>query len=261
VLAFAAQDRLLVAGETEGLSPGTPSVGEWDTYLLELNPETGAERWFVQYGTTGQEYVRDMVLDSSGFAYIVGNTDGSFLGGAAQGGEGFILKVEADGGALIDARMVASPGDDEARRVVIDSSGWLWVAGTTTGGLATPSYGEEDAYVSRLDPQSMEFLSVAQFGSPRNDRLVSLAMGPTGQMYLAGFTTGGVGFEDGHGGEDVFVARVAPTGTSLEAVLQFGGAGDDRVTYMTVAPNGDLLLAGVVTTEMGVETYLMRLIF
>lgn len=127
------------------------------------------------------------------------------------GGYGFVVgEYRQDLALVIDPSLIASTfiggdGYDETRRVVIDKSGNVVVAGTTTvrydsqvvpfpivaGGFDMTLHGgagSSDIFVARFDSELRQMLNMTFLGSRANDSVNALVMAPDGSFYLAGHT-------------------------------------------------------------------------
>jgi hypothetical protein len=106
--------------------------------------------FIVQFGTSDLDNAEDVFADSSG-VYVVGLTDGTFSGQTNEGGDDvFIRKYNSDGDEVW-TRQFGTSGADFARGVSADSSGGVYVAGSTEGTfLGETSLGHIDAFLAKL---------------------------------------------------------------------------------------------------------------
>jgi hypothetical protein len=84
-----------VVGPTAGSL--AESKGGTDAFILKYNA-SGSVVWTRQFGTSADDYARDVAVDGSGNVYMVGDTDG-ILAGSSYGGM-FIRKYNSSGSAL-----------------------------------------------------------------------------------------------------------------------------------------------------------------
>src|SRR5687767_79410 len=78
-----------------------------------------------------------------------------------------------------------------------------------------------------------ETLRVLQFGSESADRVIAAAVGPGGDTWVVGWTSGAFPGHIGAGNDDVFAARVSATGEMLWT-RQFGFAQSDSGTAVAI---------------------------
>ncbi|MBX3653156.1 MAG: LEPR-XLL domain-containing protein [Ramlibacter sp.] len=120
-----------------GLLGGLLGGGPDDAFVLKLNA-SGAEQYNVAYGGDGTDGVNGIAVDSSGNVYIVGVTESSDLDAvnaadSTRGGpsDGFLAKLNAAGTTLLYSTYIGSSLTDTALAVAVDSSGKVYVVGTT----------------------------------------------------------------------------------------------------------------------------------
>lgn len=116
-------------------APGNASVAP-----LSLRLRTNCDiQWVEQFGTRAKTIAYNVTTDRFGNAIVVGSTYDFLENSLVETRESaFISKYYADG-TLAWTRLLDAPGEldykDQARTVVTDSSGNIYVAGTTEGML------------------------------------------------------------------------------------------------------------------------------
>ena len=144
--------------------------------------------------------------------------------------------------------------------------GWAWAFGDgTTGSGSAPShaYAAPGNYTATLTvtdnngANSSDSTSVVvstssgtwarAIGSPNSDASYAIAVDASGNIVVGGVYRGTVNFggtsKTSAGGADWYVAKYSPTGTLLW-VNSLGGAGEDALDAVAVAPNGDVVVSG-----------------
>src|SRR5262245_879647 len=81
-------------------------------------------------------------------------------------------------------RQLGLSGGDAARGVAVDSSGTVYVVGSTEGSLVGPSLGNTDAILVLFDP-SGNAVGGRQFGTSRGDGAWAVSLDDRGGMYIA----------------------------------------------------------------------------
>jgi hypothetical protein len=147
-----------------------------------------------------------------------------------------------------------------------DASGGAWVGGNfdqqlLTGGdqpLSAPSDCKA-AFVAKYDASGNHLFSKSYGTTPRAENaVVSIATNARGEVYLTGEFAGAIDFGSGTmwtrglGDHDVFLARLAPDGTSLSSA-QFGGAG--YRARLATGPGGQIAVVGVFDEGPGVIVF------
>ncbi|MBX2998946.1 MAG: SBBP repeat-containing protein [Caldilineaceae bacterium] len=162
--AIAASGDLYVAGATSGAIPSQIHLGKADAFLRKYDV-TGNEVWTRQFGSSAEDYVGGVAVDSSGI-YVVGVTYGSLPDQTNAGqSDAYIRKYDFDGNEIW-THQFGSTDSDSAADVAVDSSG-VYVIGHSYGTLQ-PSAGGAGAYVRKYSIDGNEIWT-SQFGTSAND--------------------------------------------------------------------------------------------
>ncbi|MBD2091234.1 SBBP repeat-containing protein [Microcoleus sp. FACHB-1515] len=104
-----AQDRLFIAGYTNGNLGGT-NAGGFDAWVASYDT-SGNQLWMQQFGSAETDYATKLTVDQSGNLYVTGFTEGSL--GAANAGaiDTWIAKLNANTGSLQNFNPVTVPID------------------------------------------------------------------------------------------------------------------------------------------------------
>jgi hypothetical protein len=136
----------------------------------------------------------------------------TYLGGS-DNDSGYGIAVDAAGNAYVTG--------------YTDSAGWA-----TSGAYDTTYNGNDDAFVAKLDPTGSSLLYATYLGGSSDDCGHGIAVDAEGNAYVTGETwssgwaTAGA-YDTAYDGdvEDVFVAKLSPTGSSLLYATYLGGGG------------------------------------
>ena len=163
------------------------------------------------------------------------------------------------------AVLVSSHILDEMETLAVDSAGALYVAGQTnsidypvTPGAIQPAHngmGQFDAFVAKLNPAGTAFEYVTYLGGSQNERAHIVRVDAAGNAYVAGETdsvnfptSAGAAQTTSGGAQDVFVAKLNPTGTALLYSTYLGGAGGEpestRLGGLVIDASGDVIIYG-----------------
>lgn len=131
-----------------------------------------------------------------------------------------------------------------ARDTVIDSDGFIYVVGASTGDFGTQKGdGGNGLFLTKYAPDgSVVFSRLVAEGETEG---YSLALDKDNNVIVAGSTTGKLGSRqtDVFSGQDSFVSRYASDGT-LHFTVQLDGVAVDAATAVTTDANGDIYIAG-----------------
>jgi hypothetical protein len=233
---------MFVCGDTLG-SLGGPNAGGYDIVLARYDSE-GERSWLRQLGTSAWDWPEGITADTSGGFYLTARTEGSLAGPNPQPGYPDVYLARFNSlGQPVWERQFGVARDDWPHAVTGDQSGGVYIVGSTYGSLAGPWHGEWDAFIARYDSGGTR-LWIRQFGTAFSDEPKAAAPGPSGSVYVVGWTSGSLGGPH-IGGGDVFVARYDSTGARLW-VKQFGTSSNDYATAAVPDGQGGILAVGYI---------------
>ena len=123
-----------IVGRTQGTFPGNAALGQEDTFVTRID-STGTIQWTKQVGSTADETLARVAVDSSGRSFVAAGTYGSVDGHAYGGAQDvFVMSFDASGNEMW-SQQIATAGDESIAGVVLDPSGDPLVVGTTGGSL------------------------------------------------------------------------------------------------------------------------------
>jgi len=227
---------------------GAPAAGAGATTAPAAAPAPGssdaAPEWARTLASDAADTVTGVATDPDGDAVVVGFTAGSLEGGASSGAnDAFVAKLDPDGKTLW-LRQVGGSADDRAMGVALAPDGGVYVTGQTSGNVpGGSSSGAGDAFLVKFDANG-ERQWVRQFGTSGADVAAGVAVGPTGNVFVAGDTNGtftGNGYAGGD--RDAYVAKFDASG-DLVWIRQFGSPGDDRGRGVAVDQGGNVVVTG-----------------
>ncbi|MFP2912314.1 SBBP repeat-containing protein [Pyxidicoccus sp. 3LFB2] len=133
---------------------------------------------------------------------------------------------------------------DRATAVSVDSSGAIYLTGTTRGLIGEPGEqgGSQDAFVAKLNA-SMQFQWVHQVGSSGDDTTWDVTTSAAGDTYVVGLTPGAMPGQGSRGQSDFFAIKYNTSG-GRDWLVQGGSAEEDYGQSIALAPNNRLRIAG-----------------
>jgi hypothetical protein len=257
---------------TAGVAQGTPGGGG-DVFVAKLNPSGGSLIYSTYLGGINRDIDGGIAVDASGSAYVTGYTnslDFPVTGGAAQRAPGgdwdaFAAKLSPSGGALVYATYLGGSGLEYGWSIAVDASGSAYVTGRSsssdfpvTVGTAQGTFGGGggsgdggDAFVAKLSPTGDSLIYSTYLGGSDRDDGTGIAVDAAGSAYVAGSTSSTnfpvtIGSVQGKlgGGADAFVAKLSPTGGSLDYSTYLGGVHRDAGVSIAVDVSGNAYVTG-----------------
>ena len=108
-------------------------------------------------------------------------------------------------------RQFGTSGDDFARGVAVDSSGNVYAAGMTAGGLDGSNAGSNDLFVVKYNSSGTKQWT-KQLGTSSHDYASGVAVDSSDNLYVSGYTAGGLDGNTSAGGDDLFVVKYNSAG-------------------------------------------------
>ncbi len=266
-LALDAQGNAYVSGTTNSKNFPTEKPlqatlgGEMDAFVAKVQGD-GSKLLFGTYlGGSNSDLGGDVGVDGTGLAYVVGTTfsaDFPTMNPRQQSLAGasdiFISKLTAEGEGLVYSTYLGGAGQDEGRGLAVDSSGQVFLTGYSQSSdypvvdkEEQPAFqgqlaGSADVVVSLINDAGAELVYSTYVGGTEQDQGVGIALDPSGQAYVTGWTTS-ENFpvtgdapqpRRGIGRMDAFVLKLNADGTSRLYATYLGGDGDDVGQAITV---------------------------
>jgi len=181
------------------------SAGSDDAFVTKFS-SSGALIWSTFVGGTNFDYANGIAVDEFGNSYIAGVTYSTSFPGVPPGGaqptnmgngDAFVAKLNFNASALIYFTFLGGSGTDTAQAIAVNpTSGIAVVAGSTTsadlpvsaGALQSTNAGGYDGFVAKLNAAGSAFLYTTYLGGNRRDILLGVAVDPSGNAYVAGYT-------------------------------------------------------------------------
>jgi hypothetical protein len=253
--------------------------GESDAFVIKLDPAGNGAADLVYstlLGGTGRDDAHDTALDTSGNAYVTGETfseDFPTTEGAYQrtfGGSRDVFVAKLNLGAngqsdLVYSTYLGGSGTEFCNSIAVDSSASACVIGITNSGdfPVTPGAYDgtrddpDDAFVTKIDPAgngTADLVYSTFLGAEGGDYAYGIAVDWSDRLWIMGETTS-VGFPvttDAYdsaldGARDAFVARLDPAGNGPADLLYstfLGGTVSDYGRDIAVDPSGDVVVLG-----------------
>jgi Beta-propeller repeat len=267
-----------------GCGPGFPTTpGAFQTgssafssaFVMKLNPSGTAAVYSTFLSGGGIDYANSLAVDKNGNAYVTGyassasfpTTSGGFQTVLGGGVDAFVTVVNPAGSGLVYSTFLGGTGNEDGRRIAVDSFGMAYVAGVTsssnfptTSGAFQTAYGggNADAFIAKLDPAKSGPASLiysTYLGGSGDENAANfprgvLAVDNAGNAHVTGTTTSTDfptvnSIQPGPvGGFHAYVAKLNAAGSKLIYSTYLGGSGGDRGHGIYVDSGGNAFVTG-----------------
>lgn len=199
-------------------------------------------------GGSGNDFGYGIAVDSSGSAYVAGETaslnfpTAAPLQSAKAGGiDAFVAKLNPAGTALVYSTYLGGSATDRAYGIAVDGSGSAYLVGTTSSTdfptanpIQASNAGLSDVFVARLNSSGSALLFSTYLGGGNYDDGRGIALDGDGRAAITGDSTS-IDFPTvaafqptfGGGSNDAIVARLDSSGAALDFSTYLGGSTTD----------------------------------
>jgi len=233
---------IYVCGATAGTMATQTSNGDLDFFLAKY-ASNGALLWVRQWGTATMDFATGVAVDSTGNAFVTGYTSASMNGQTYLGmTDAFLVKFSSIGNQMW-TRQFGSNNYDRGYAVAVDSTGSVFVTGSTGGAMLGQTFlGGEDVFLTRYNTGGTHQWS-RQYGSTNGEVGFAIALDSTDNIYIAGTTVGTLPGETSAGQADLILLKLNSTGV-LQWNDQWGSGGVDTARGVDVTPSGVIVVTG-----------------
>ncbi len=258
-VAIDAAGAVIITGDTQGaidLGGGLlTSAGAQDVIVAKFDGD-GGHLWSTIYKSPQQQVGLHCAVTSNDAVILGGVFRGSIdFGGGALVSAGlddiYLTKLDANGKHQWSKRF-GDASIDYVSAMMVDSSDAIVQAGFFAGSLdygggILMSAGGNDVFVAKLDGNGGHLWS-KRFGNAGDQRVEGAGVAEDGRVLIGGAFDGAIDFGGGvltsGAGKDAFIAVFDATGSHLWS-RRLSGPGNDRVTTIAAAPDGNVLVGGV----------------
>ncbi len=244
------------------------NLGGTDAFVTKISADGSDLTYSTYLGGSGNDSGLSVAVDSSGAAYLTGATaTANFevanpIQGSSRGStDAFVVKISADGTALVYATYLGGSGFDQGLDIAVDQSGSAYVTGVTASAdfntrqpLQTGNGGGGDAFIAKLNAAGDNLVYSTYFGGGGSDSGQSIAVDSSGAAYVTGIT-GSTNLQvktplqaNNRGQEDAFIAKINPAGSTVVYATYLGGTGSDAGNGIAVDASGAAYVTGVTSS-------------
>ena len=289
-IALDAGGHIYVAGRTTSTNFPTfnafqpVALSNGNVFVFKLDAAGAALVYSTYLGGNAYESAIAVAATTNGETVVAGSTSSSDFPTAIAGqnlagnGDGFVVKLGAQGTNLVFARRLGGSGLDNVSAMTLDSAGNIYVAGSTWS-LDFPVtanayqtempwsgfYGFGEIFVTKLPANGQSLLYSTFLGTSASDSANAMVADAAGAVYIAG--------TDSRAGEArpaspvapgdlpppptvepiqdaAFLARLAPSGSQLNYLRRWGTSGYDSLRALNLNNSGALHLAGYLSERL-----------
>ena len=244
----------------QAVFPGGPV----DAFVTKLNAAGSALVYSTYLGGSSDDRGFDIAVDSSGNAYVTGQTDsGDFprivpIQVLNRGlSDAFVTKLNAAGNDLVYSTYLGGSSSDFGFGIAVDASGNAHVTGQTNSTdfptvlpiqFANGALG--DVFVAKLNAAGTVLRYSTYLGGSSSDFGFGIAVDASGNTYLTGRTNStnfptAVPIQPANGGgDDAFVTKLNAAGGALVYSTYLGGGSFDNADAIAVDASGNAYLTG-----------------
>jgi hypothetical protein len=231
-LARGADGSLYLAGDTKG---DFGETGSGNIFLARYDAD-GEREWLTQFQSHDAEAEISYIAAAESGVYVAGSLDYDHFEGQINAGESdvFIAKFTIDG-EMVWLHQFGTPQSEGPSGLVVDSGGNAYLYGSTAGEFSDPSTdpGNGDLFLAKFKPDGTRAW-LKQFGSDDAETATHVYIGPEGNIYLSGSTSGSLSGQPNSGAGDAFVAKYDPAGAQVW-VSQFGTSEQEAAGSIALA--------------------------
>ncbi len=254
-----------------------------DLFITKLSPDGSALVYSTYLGGSSYDQPYSIAVDSGHNAIVVGRTDSNdfptlpHMTATIQRTHGFAASLAPTGDALNWSHYIAGTDDDIATATTVDSSGNVYVTGTTdspdfpvtAGTIAhdTPAYPNSNEFILKFSPsgaiQYSAVLPIAAQNGPYTSGSFprGIAVSSDGSVTIAGST--GVGLVTTPGAFQTtpgnpapssgnafngFISKLDSNASSFLYSTYFGGIGGAPITALALDADGSAYVVGTSST-------------
>jgi hypothetical protein len=236
------------------------SVGDADIFITKLDPK-GQYVWTKTFGAIGEDYGRDLAIDSAGNLVVLAEISYKVdLGGgelSTNGNRDIVLAKFDSAGQHLWSKSMGNSFDDLAISVAVDSSDNLLFTGSfedtvNLGGADMVAVGRSDMFVAKFDTNGKHRWSTS-FGSKDKDWGNSIATDEFGNAYITGWFWFGLKVGEtelkSNGKEDALLMKLSAAGQPIWA-KSFGSDSRDMGKAVAVDAKGGVVTIGSYNREV-----------
>ena len=280
-VALSSDGKVWVVGNTES-TPGSGDIPakryvESDIWVLGIDPNKSEAEQITYnrcFGGDSYDFASSIAVSSAGVVWVVGFTESEVGSGDIPSSKHarsdvWLLGIDpkkSETEQIYYNRCFGGYTNSDDAWALLLSDDVVWIAGgaySASGSGDIPSkHGNNDIWILGINPKNSEDKQIVYnrcFGGSGHDYGSSIALSPTGIIWVAGYAKSAPGSGDiplsKHGVlNDVWVLGINPQKSESEQIVYnrcFGGDEHDYANSITVSSNGIVWVAGYTESTPG----------
>jgi hypothetical protein len=233
-----------------------------DIFVTKFSASGNSLVYSTYLSGSDEEWGGDVAVDESGHAYVTGYTYSTdfptynpFQSTNQDQWDAFVTKLSSTGNSLIYSTYLGGLGPDEGYGIAVDEQGNAYVVGLTvspdfpTENPYQTNQGESDVFVTKFSSTGTSLVYSTYLGGGSGDWAQDIAVDGDGNAVVTGYTVS-VDFPTENpyqifqGADDVFVTKLASSGSSLVYSTYLGGTLWDHAYAVAVDIDGNAYVTG-----------------
>lgn len=246
-------NNIYVTGMTQGGLDGNTNSGDMDIFLVKYT-SSGVKQWTRQMGTSTEDLVSAITVDSSDTIYLSGYTRGGLDGNTNSGSADiFLMKYNANG-IKQWTKQFGSSSFESGEGISADLLGNIYITGATSSDLDGNSNlgGTNDYFLVKFNSSGTKQWT-RQWGTSSYDVGRGVVVDSSNNIYVTGDTQGAFDGQTFAGGSDMFLVKYNSSGTKLWN-RQLGSPSYENGYGITSDYLGNIYVAGGTTGNLDGNT-------
>ncbi len=235
-------DNIYVTGFTEGALDNNTNNGDKDIFLVKYN-SVGVHQWTQQLGSSSYDSGIGVTVDSSDNIYITGKTLGGLDNNTSSGNSDIFLSKYNSSGSYQWTQQLGTASSEIGYGVTVDSSNNIYVTGYTVGDIDNnTSSGSKDHFLVKYN-SSGSYQWTQQLGTSLEDYGLGVELDSSDNIYVTGYTSGGLDNNSNSGSRDYFLAKYNSSG-AYQWTQQNGTSFGDYGRGVTIDSSDNVYVTG-----------------
>jgi len=236
---------IYITGSSFGDFDGHSRIGNYDFILFKYN-SNGTKQWSKQIGTKYSDRSQAVAVDSSGNIYMTGYTKGNITltpDHASLYGEYDIVLFKFNSSGVEQwKKQIGTNSNDYGYGINVDSSDNIYITGAVGGNLGEGAKGGYDLFLIKYNSDGSK-LWTKQMGSSLDDKAYGVTSDSSDNLYVTGYTSGGLDGNSNSGGQDLFIVKYNSSGTK-QWTKQYGSSSDEEAYEISTGSSENVYITG-----------------